>query len=69
MVAQDVFLRLGFLFGCCLMPVVIHDFKMVGADLFPAAIASVSGFCPRQAQKVQCPSDSVLLFPTVGWRL
>jgi hypothetical protein len=42
------------------MPVVIHDFKMVGADLFPAAIASVSGFCPQQAQKVQCPSDSVL---------
>jgi hypothetical protein len=69
MVAQDVLLRLGFLFGCCLIPVVIDDFKMVGADLFPAAITSLSGFCPQQAQNVQGPSDSFLLFPTVGWRL
>jgi hypothetical protein len=40
-----------------------------GADLFPATIASVSGSCPQHAQNVQGPSDSFLLFPTVGWRL
>ena len=34
MVAQDVFLSLGFLLAPCFMPVVIHDFKMVGANLF-----------------------------------
>jgi hypothetical protein len=68
MVAQDVFLRLGFLFGCCWIPVVIDDFKMVGADLFPAAITSLSGFRPQQAQTVQGPSDSFLFFPAVGWR-
>jgi hypothetical protein len=55
--------------AAALIPVVIDDFKMVGADLFPAAIALVSGFCPQQAQNVQGPSDSFLLFPTVGWRL
>jgi hypothetical protein len=45
------------------MPVVIHDFKVVKADRFPAAIASVSAFCPQQAQNVQGPSDSVGVAP------
>jgi hypothetical protein len=34
-----------------------------------AAITSLSGFCPQQAQNVQGPSDSSLLFPAVGWRV
>jgi hypothetical protein len=63
MVAEDVSLRLGFLFGCCFMPVVIHDFKMVGADLFPASCSKrvSSGFCPQQAQNVQA-SDNFCSF-------
>jgi hypothetical protein len=51
------------------VPIVIRDFKMVGADLFPAAIASVSDSCPQQTQNVQGLSDSFLLFSTVAWRL
>jgi hypothetical protein len=68
MVAQDLFLRFSFL-AAAFIPVVIRDFKMVGADLFPDAIASVSGSRPQQAQHVQGPSDSFLLFSTVAWRL
>ena len=51
------------------IPVVIDDFKKVGADLFAAAITSLSGFCPQQAQNVQGSGDGFLFFPAVGSRL
>ena len=53
MVAQDIFLRFRFSFWLLLwFHLFTDDFKMVGADLSPAAIASVSGSFPQQAQNV-----------------